>query len=293
MQVFTQACQTRGLPGFEHEEYEPDEPEDEEDDPPKSPPKTNRKARALANTKAGDLEKPAEAPAEDDTAGSAPPGNIQVLLAPIKTDPPLAFHTESVNSKADKAGKSSTAKKPKPKADKYFHPDFPEIGPRPGDGTKSRATWEKRVIRLSLEKAKLDMELKAQVDHQVSQILGQVKARAEQLQIDQDVSRKASNQATELPRSLSSTTKDKGKASAVATEPGLKAKSTEVKQTFTQTQLAMIALVSSGQLGIESAQITLANLGEPGIPSDCFQRETLPVASGSGSGKHKSNFSPC
>ncbi|KAG9080876.1 transcription termination factor, RNA polymerase II, partial [Ceratobasidium sp. 370] len=103
MQVFTQECVTRGCPGFEHEDRDPNEEEISD----------------------GEL--------ESSTQAQRKPRKTKVTSRGLKSDAALPGRsTQEVASSTDPPAVSKpTPKSGKPKPERFFHPDYPKLGARP------------------------------------------------------------------------------------------------------------------------------------------------------------------
>ncbi|QRW09684.1 hypothetical protein RhiLY_08683 [Ceratobasidium sp. AG-Ba] len=86
---------------------------------------------------------------EDDDDDDGPPPSKKVKLAVPKPS---------------RAGKGKAKAKP----EKFIHPDFPELGPRPREGTKARQKWEKKAMGRSLAKTEMEQKIKDDVRHEIA-----------------------------------------------------------------------------------------------------------------------------
>ncbi|KAG9086419.1 hypothetical protein FS749_003661 [Ceratobasidium sp. UAMH 11750] len=158
MQVFTQECVTRGRPGFEHEdrEEEDDEGSDTETGSKKAPRKTKVVGRARKeNENTPDPDEPADLNLADD----------KLADDKLADDKPADDKPATTKGKRKNAGATPKAKKSK--AEPYIHPDHPELGARPREGTQARDRWDKRLAKAELKNALVANQIQRDVEDKI------------------------------------------------------------------------------------------------------------------------------
>ncbi|KAG8719890.1 hypothetical protein FRC08_001754 [Ceratobasidium sp. 394] len=269
MQVFTQECVTRGRPGFEHEdrEEEDDEGSDTETGSKKAPRKTKVVGRAAKET--GDTADPDETPnpdpADDDLADDKP---------------------ATTKAKRKNAGAAPKAKKSKPEP--YIHPDHPDLGARPKEGTQARERWDKRLAKAELKKALVANQIQRDVEDKIrQQVQKDVIAKFEDRMRE---SIRAAKQKAAVPSTNvvpmdtaepdDATTVDKGKGKAAEN------RAADEPPSLTAVQSTVLSMLCGGMISVEQAQRTLEAQNHPPIPVCYLPPSSTPEASGSGSGSH-------
>jgi hypothetical protein len=260
MQVFTKECVTQGLPGFEHEDRDEEHTEEEDDESVKRTAAKKTKVQARGS--------------------KDPKPDVSTAQSGADTDPPAP---DTAPSSSKPTGKKTPAPR-KTKAAKYIHEQFPELGPRPREGTKARTKWEKKVTAASLQKMQIEKQIRAEVEAEVTEkIVARAKAHLERtaqtsldnaMELDEEP---ASGAPASEPTDSAPPTKGKDKARE-SEQPG------STPLAFTPLQTTFIQMIGNGSMTVEAAQQALQSMNEPPLPASVLPDSNAPQASGSASG---------
>ncbi|QRV82317.1 SNF2 family amino-terminal protein [Ceratobasidium sp. AG-Ba] len=296
MQVFTQTCQTRGLPGFEHEE-EADEQdlEEEEDSAPKKHARSSKKVQEISKrpstSASGSVDKgkkPVVPSGSLSDGGRATPSSDADNGGGGEDDddddgPPPSKKVKLAVPKPSRAGKGKAKAKP----EKFIHPDFPELGPRPREGTKARQKWEKKAMGRSLAKTEMEQKIKDDVQHEIAtefaKSLGDagplIFAQRAKAAAARAAEKQSNNPIRDCEQAKQASVDGQGETNEPATERE-PARAVDPRLTGAQGQLFTLLL----SMTAEQAQAILAASGHAGVSLDAKRAGDSPVESGSRSG---------
>ncbi|KAF8597151.1 hypothetical protein BDV93DRAFT_562595 [Ceratobasidium sp. AG-I] len=263
MQVFTQECETRGMPGFDDDLADDDNDEGDEDDD--GPPK-KRKPSKLDSRKNKPKASPAPDAAEVDqnAESSAAAASASKTSGKRKADDPDGPHP---------APTAPTGPKARASRKKVPHPLFPDLGVRPRAGSKDAARWDRDIANALEEKRLKDV---AAADERAAQ-----EKRLKALGENSTPSEESTEQVQDKGKGKKP---DKGKGKGKVTATSNESASPQLDSEPTQMQTNLLQRISSGLVTLHDAQSALAAMGEPSIPADVLIANGLGHLATSGSG---------